>query len=165
MHGQNVCRMHGGSAPQNRRRGEQVYARQLAEKAARRALDKVGVRSIEDPIGVLHSLTEDAVAMFETLKERVAHWGEDGWTGYDEKGREYMRAEFEAMERAHERAAKFLETWVKLGMDERLVRVQEVQAVALLTALQESTVRTVDEGGRALAVIDMAALAGRLEAA
>jgi hypothetical protein len=129
IRGGTVCWRHGGNAPQVRN----AARRRLAEAAVRRTLDAVEVTEIDDPVLAFAGLASEALALKEMLAERVAALGEDLTTS-TEAGVQ-LQAEVLLYERAMDRCAKFLETWIRLGLDERIVRVQERHVDALKQVL------------------------------
>lgn len=133
--GATVCRVHGGSAPQVKA----AAARRLAESKARRALDDVGVREVDNPLHELRALTGEVVAWKDALANHVAAL-EDRYRYSDAKGAEQLRAEVALYERAMDRAAKLLETWARLGLDAMLaeadLRVRDAQRDALVRGLE-----------------------------
>ena len=134
MQGTTVCRMHGGSARQVR----SAAGRRLAADKARRALDEIEVREVENPLDELRRLTGEVVAWKDALASHVAAL-EDRFRFTDDKGAEQLRAEVALYERALDRAGKFLELWARLGLDAMLaqlrVRVTEAQAAAMSRGL------------------------------
>jgi hypothetical protein len=129
--GGTVCENHGGAAPQVRAAAE----RRLAERAALRRLDQVGVRPIQNPLTALAELAEEAVALKSVLAQRVAALSEFRYEG--RSGTEQLRAEVALYERAMDRAARLLRDWVQLGFDERLVRLSEEQGRQLAGVIDQ----------------------------
>lgn len=154
IRGAEVCRVHGGMAPQVRA----AAARRLAEDRLRRRLDQAEIREVADPIGEFQRMVAEALALKDMLASHVASL--DALRFTDARGSEQLRAEVALYERAMDRSARFLETWVKLGMEERLVRVTEVQAAAMGAALDRALTAAGIDGERRREVV--AALASEL---
>lgn len=129
--GGTVCATHGGSAPQVKA----AAARRIAQAKAAASLAEVDVTPIDDPVAELVAVAEEARAWQRHLADQVAELG--GLTMFTEHG-EQARAAVQLYERAMDRVAKFLEVWVRLGMDERVVRIQERQVALVARAVEDT---------------------------
>jgi hypothetical protein len=127
--GAHVCRFHGGAAPQV----QAAARRRLAEQRAQRALDEVEVEEIVSPVLELHRIVSEAVALKSLLAEHVAM--------LEQLGDDDLHAVVAMYERAIDRAARFLEMWVRLDLDERLVRLQEHQGKMLVLVIERTLMR------------------------
>lgn len=120
------CKLHGGSAPSGRKAG----ARMLAEKQAAASLAEMGVREITDPVGELIRIVSEIVSFKDFWAAHVAELGGDiDYT--DDKQTENVRAVVGAYERALDRSERALVNLNRLGIEDRLARVQERQVEAL----------------------------------
>lgn len=120
-------------------------ARRLAEDAVRRSLDQVEVREITDPIAELTRMAGEVVAWKDALASHVAAL-KHSYRFTDDKGAEHLDARVALYERAMDRARQFLETWVKLGLEERLVRVSEMQAAKVASIVKRAIDTAAEQG-------------------
>lgn len=134
IRGGTVCRSHGGAAPQTRAAANRRLAANEAERELRKSLADVDVHTIADPIEAFRNITAEVVALKDFFAERVADL-RDQLRFTDDKGAEHLDARVALYERALDRSGKFLETWIRLGMEERLTRVHEQLARDVGTAL------------------------------
>jgi hypothetical protein len=124
------CSAHGGKS-----KGVAAkQARARLEEAARRLLVPSDVLTNVDPISRLLELAAEAdafrgavAALVNDLNERIR---------YRTDGGEQLRAEVVVYERALDRAARLYLDLCKLNLDERLMRIREREAAAMLTALE-----------------------------
>lgn len=120
MHGQDVCGSHGGKAPQNRAAGQRRYV----EAKARAKLGDAG-EPVIDPIGKLCAIAGRAVAFMEALSARVAKLETSAEP--DE-----VRAELAVYGRSIKDAAGVVESIIRMGIAERLAKVDEQQTAAII---------------------------------
>lgn len=130
MKGARVCRMHGGATRQARAKAEE----RRIEDRAKKALAQLDVAPVADPLTALAELAGQAVAFKNAIAEKVNQLRSIRYT--DSKGSEQLRSELAVFERALDRCERFVTSMVKLGLDERLVRIEEGQADLVLTAIE-----------------------------
>lgn len=122
------CRKHLGTTPTV----AQAAQRERVEHEVRAMLVQRGVTAVDDPLTELQLLAGEMRAWKEAVGEKVnalvSLRYEGGGTG------EQLRAEVGVYERAADRYERILVDMARLGLDERLVRVQEGQA-ALMTSI------------------------------
>lgn len=135
IRGASVCRMHGGSAPQTRRRA----AARVAEQRATEALSREGVLPVENPLEALRLLAGEVLQVKEFLGRRVEVLEELRYRGV---GGEQLRGELSAYERALDRSVRVLSEIARLNIDERLVQIDRTLA-ALVEQLIQSTLQVV----------------------
>jgi hypothetical protein len=144
VRGATVCRSHGGAAPQVRA----AAARREAEAQVRRGLARLDVAPIDDPLGELAKLAGQVVAWKDALAVKVNELTTgtcpecgpaeaDAPLRYEAHGAgtEQLRAEVALFERALDRCASVLGLIAKLGIDERMARISELQAAAVVKAV------------------------------
>lgn len=131
MRGGVVCGAHGGLAPQVRAKArERAAEAQVARWAARQTVEPV-----TDPLGLLARVGGLAVLWMERTEQLMADLDPARWRYEDDKGGEQLRSEIALFERAMDRCHKHLREIAQLNIEERLVRVTEAQAKALLVVL------------------------------
>lgn len=127
MNGSDKCRFHVG------RRAEIVRAEYNADQDARRLLGQLGVAPVDNPLEALRDLAAEILAWQGACRAMVGALGElrskAGAAG------EQLRAEIALYERSLDRSSKVLEALVRLGIEDRLVRLSERQAVLMADAL------------------------------
>ena len=125
--GLTVCYMHGARSPQAKAAAKRRQAEAKAEQMIARYLKDTPVVPIDDPIRALQDLAADARHTYAFIKQYVADLDREQWTGSDGELSEHIRL----LERYSDRLQKFLAEWVRLGLEERLVRLSERQAEAI----------------------------------
>lgn len=117
--GLKVCAIHGGKAPR--------AVVKMKETLALRGLDALRdpVRPVVDPLSDLLSVAARATRLMEVLEAQASALKD---MRYKTVSGEQTRAELLAYERALDRCARILADIVRLGIDERLARVDEVLA-------------------------------------
>ncbi len=148
VRGCTVCRFHGGKAPQVQAAGHL----RLVEQDMRASLARLDVDPVGDPFTELSKLAGQVVSWKDALAAKV-----NELTGlrYEASGAgtEQLRAEVALFERALDRCAAVLGLIAKLDIDARLARISEMQA--------DAVVRAVDAGLAAAGVTGPAALLAR----
>lgn len=118
------CKLHGGSTPTHEAAGaEQLLAQQLA---------RLDVPAVADPLTELSKLAGQVVAWKDALAAKVNELTELRYEGF---AAEQLRAEVGLWERAMDRCNTVLATMARLNIDERLARISERQAEAVLAAI------------------------------
>lgn len=129
LRGATVCTSHGGRAPQVRA----AAARRLAEREALKRLDEVEIRPIGNPIRAYADLAAEVVTWKSQMAQMVNELDEYRFT--DDKGAEHLDARVALFERAMDRCEKVLGNWVRLGLEERRVQLEEREAELVRTVL------------------------------
>lgn len=127
--GYGSCRLHGGSTSTQ----TTGAARQRAEAEARAVLAELGVPAVEDPLAALLKLAGQILAWQEATATLVNGLEEVRYEGVS--GAEQLRAEVALYERAMDRAVAVLSAIARLNIEERLARVTERQADAVIDAI------------------------------
>lgn len=130
--GARVCRTHGGSAPQVRA----AAAERALDQRARTLLAELEIVAVEDPLTELGRLAGEVVAWKNAMRERVGLL--NGQLRYSARGvgTEQLRAEVALFERAMDRCSQILGLIARLNIDERLARISERQADAVIEAVE-----------------------------
>lgn len=123
------CKLHGGSTPRQSR-GAQAQA---VENEARKTLGRLQAVPVSDPLTELSKLAGEVLAWKELIAEQVATLtsvGYEGMTG------EQVRGGVQVFERALDRCSSVLGLIAKLNIDERLARIEEAKADAIVKAFE-----------------------------
>ena len=168
----NVCKLHGGGAPQVRAAAKQRAIEAAAREEVQRRWSEGLDGPVADPLEQLARVAGEIVAFKDYLRERVenlndvlTYWTErqyDDGTELHTAAVENVRAVVGAYERALDRTAKVLATMVKLDLQGRLVAIREEQASVLMHAILEG-LGDVDMS-REVRAGAQAAIAARIEA-
>lgn len=141
MRGGTVCHAHGGKAPRVR----QAAARKQATTEIRRALGRLNIVPVRDPLTALSELGGEIVAWKELAAERVAQLQDLAARNFV-TGSNEVHAEIQVFERALDRAVTVLATIARLNIDERLAAINEQQAQlvrdVLMGSLQDAHLST-----------------------
>lgn len=123
--GLTVCGIHGGASP--------MADVKVRTTLALRGLDALRdpVRPVTDPLGDLLSVAARATRLMEVLEDQASALKAMRYTA---GSGEQTRAELLAYERSLDRCARILADIVKLGIDERLARVDEVLAMHVVSS-------------------------------
>lgn len=128
--GAGCCKLHFGATPAHGTRAR----RMLANAAAMASLAEVEVVPIGDPLEALAELAAEAWAWKGHLADMVAQLKEQ-YRFTDDKHTEQLDARVALLERAMDRCQKFLSDWVRLGFEDRKVRVDEARAAMVAVVL------------------------------
>jgi hypothetical protein len=125
------CRLHGGNT-----RNQRTAARAAqADSEARQVLATLDVTPVGDPFTALSRLAGQVLAWQEAISSIVNHLG-DRVRYEGASGSEQLRAEIALYERAMDRTGHVLGMIAKLNIEDRMARVTERQADALVSALE-----------------------------
>jgi len=125
------CRLHGGNT-----RNQRAAARaEKAEQDAHRLLAQLDVQPVADPFAALSRLAGQVLAWQEAISGIVNNLG-DRVRYEGGAGAEQLRAEIALYERAMDRTGSVLGMIAKLNIEDRMARVTERQADALVSALE-----------------------------
>lgn len=127
-----VCRFHGGAAPQVRAKGMERVVEAEARKTFGRLADHA--RPVENPLDALATTAGEIVAWKDFCAQQIADLQELRST--DDKGTEQINALVALFERSLDRAVAALATISKLNIEDRLAKITEVQARAVVAALE-----------------------------
>lgn len=132
VRGTTVCTApnHGGRLP----RVKAAAAARVAEEEVRRGLAQLDVTPVEDPFTELSKLAGQVVTWKDQLADKVNALTELRYEASG-AGTEQLRAEVALFERALDRCASVLGLIAKLGIDDRLARISEKQADAVIRAI------------------------------
>lgn len=137
------CKLHGGAAPNNRKRA-------LAD-AARDAAIKLGFAPVGDPLMTLASVTGELVAVKDYFRGEVERLTSIRTT--TDEGGEQLRAELTGYQQALRDTVSALSIMAKLNIDERLAKISEAQAAAVIEAIGVACDAVgLDAGQRRLAI-------------
>lgn len=125
--GEGKCKLHGGST-RNVSKGahEAIIEREVS--------DLVG-EPVENPLAAMAEISGRAKAWMLRLEKKVDALG-DKIRYEDAKGAEQLRSEIALYERAMDRCANILATHARLNIDDRLARITDKQANAIMAAVE-----------------------------
>jgi len=146
--GQDVCVKHGGNSPQAR----SAAARRIVESELMTLAESLVGAPVDNPLTELAALAGRARAWMELLQIRVEKLIETSEGADDQQDRdsgstkkagiryqagagEQLRAEVALYERSMDRLGKFLADYGRLGIDERLAKITEMQAEKVIAAI------------------------------
>lgn len=134
MHGQDVCWVHGGAAPQSRRAAEQRIATKKAHEAIADIADAPPLGSISDVYDWLLAIAGTTKAWGEILQARVAKLNKLGYE--TEYAGTQLQSDVILFERALDRSAKLGEALVRLDLEGRKQALDERTAGQLVAVLR-----------------------------
>lgn len=132
--GQDICRMHGGSAPQNLAAAEVKIRTQKIQAAAEATLAHEGIEGISDPLEELSKLASSSKALMDALGARVNSL--DELEHFDVKNSPAIKAEVQMYERAMDRTHRLLDSLVRHGFTERQIKIEESEAMLVAGVLR-----------------------------
>lgn len=132
--GLNVCRMHGGKAPQAQAAALVRLETQKIVASANATLAHEGIQPVEDPLAELSKLAAGAKGFMEALGARVNSLSD--LEHYDAANSPHIRAEMLLYERAMDRTHRLLDSLVKHGYAERVIQIQESEAMLVAGVLR-----------------------------
>lgn len=144
------CKLHGGSTTAQTTQA----VRRRADADARALLAELGAPAVEDPLAALLKLAGQVLAWQEATATLVNGLDEVRYEGVS--GAEQLRAEVALYERAMDRAVAVLAAIARLNIEERLARVTERQADAVIDAI-DAALAAVGVTGRDAATAKQAA--------
>lgn len=158
LKGTNVCRYHGGRAPQVQAKAEE----RVAEERVRRTLGRLTSQPVTNPLEDLLALAGKSKAWLGLLEGHVAELEELASVGGE--GVESIRAVVVLFERSMEQCRKVLVDVARLDIDTRLTAITEAQ-IGLALHLVDAILRRrgIDPNSvevRADKVAEIAALPG-----
>lgn len=136
--GVDVCKMHGGGAPQVKA----AAARRVVEGEALKAVSALGKWGpVTDPLSALADAAGEVTAVKDFLRglvDDIVTRQADPLRVPDDKGAEQMRAEFTAYMAMLNTTVGTLATIAKLNIDERMARIDEARAEMIREALRRA---------------------------
>lgn len=124
------CRLHGGNTSSHR---ASASARSTTAEA-RAMLERLGEpQPIGDPVEALLHHAAKTLAYEDVIRERLAELHE--WSALDIALVDREKSMVREYGAALDRSARVLEGLARLGLDERLTRVREIQALRLVDAV------------------------------
>jgi hypothetical protein len=136
--GVDVCKMHGGGAPQVKA----AAARRVVEGEALKAVSALGKWGpVTDPLSALADAAGEVTAVKDFLRglvDDIVMRQADPLRVPDDKGAEQMRAEFTAYMAMLNTTVGTLATIAKLNIDERMARIDEARAEMIREALRRA---------------------------
>lgn len=122
------CRLHGGST-----RNQVASARRAqVDAAVRDAVREVGIEDVTDPLKAFARHAGEVVAVRDYLRGEVNRLEE---LRYQSGAGEQLRAELAAYQAALRDTTQVLGVYARLNIDERLVRITQMQADIVVSAL------------------------------
>jgi hypothetical protein len=127
-----VCGVHGGNVATTKR---QTKIR-ASEIKAREKLAKLAITPVADPITEHEQIMSEAIWFKNICRDQLAKIQENAWR-YEHDHGEQLRAEVALYERAIDRCDKILTNYIRLGIADRKVRIDEAQAVILVGVIKD----------------------------
>lgn len=116
------CKLHGGSTGDHR-----THA---LNEQARREIARLDLPPVEDPLTQLAAVTAQVIGWKDQLAVKVNELTSLRYEG--EGSGEQLRAEVALWERALDRCEKFLTAMARLDIDNRLAKITEARATAII---------------------------------
>lgn len=127
--GGNVCRNHGGNAPQVKAAAERRLAAEKLKADSSAALAWLGEKAVTDPLDELGRLATESRSLTTALGQRVNALR--SLAEYDLKETPHIKAEIELYERAMDRTHRMLDSLIKAGYMERQMKIAEDEATII----------------------------------
>lgn len=131
--GGTVCRYHGGSIQRVKRKAAERVALAKAEGLLDRIAD---IEPVDDPLKELLLIAGRSKRLMVMLEEKVNDLHEIRFE--DDKGSEQMRGELAAYMATLDRCRAVLVDILRLGIEDRLARIEERHVEMLATALEKT---------------------------
>ena len=128
-----VCRQCGGGAPQVRRAGQ----KRVAEVAIRRYLSEVGVVALGPPYEELELLAGKVKAIIGFIEEYLGAIDIEDWRSYTDENSIQLDVHVGLWLEFIKQADRTFTNLVKLQHDERVVRLREREATAILWVMDQ----------------------------
>lgn len=138
-----LCATHG-RAPQIQTARQRRIAQADAKRRALQRLEKEGYPVIRGPEAVIEILEERLavqVGMVRALDELVEKLAQADELRYEHRAGEQLRGELQAWLQINQMVTRLGSDYLKIGLDERKVRISEAQARVLLNVLAALAVR------------------------
>lgn len=129
-----VCHKHGASAPQVRQKAKE----RVVEAKATRLADRADIPVITNAIEALARNASRMERMTEQVWDTVTAMELSAWESTDINQATQVRATVTLLRGLASDLDRCLANWVKLGFDERLVKIAEAETEAILGALERS---------------------------
>ena len=100
------------------------------------SFDKIRGQLVNNPLEELAHLVSEVVVYKDYCAEQVAKLRGDH--RYEGRSGEQLRAEVALYERSLDRVGKLLIEWSRLNIDERLMRIEEAKAAAIIEVIRRS---------------------------
>lgn len=133
MKGQKVCYQHGGAAPQNRKKGERVFAQYQAKAHTARLMHDLAYKAesgVKDPLDALERLAVEIMANKDALGSMVNDLKGQIETS-NNFGEEKIRGVLEMYNAALDRTMKVLDALLKHDIEGKKVKIMQDQAQAV----------------------------------
>jgi hypothetical protein len=130
--GHGRCKLHGGSSPNGKQHA-------LTEQA-KAELARLDIPPVEDPLSELARVCAQVLGWKDQMATRVSALSS---LRYETETGEQLRAEVALWERALDRCERFLTAMARLNIDERLAKITEARATAIIVVF----VAILDEAG------------------
>lgn len=135
MRGQTTCYRHGGANRIKRAAGDRRMAEDKVEKKARALTSLFTSEPVDNPLTALAEHIGEEILFKDILATFVKDLDARDIRYTDARGSEQLRSEIVVYERALGRVGDRLVAYAKLGIDERLVKIEEDKAAVVMGAI------------------------------